>query len=674
MSSAPDDVLSLLRQRGRDLKPSDLDSLMRGVAAAPEGLAGPEWIELIDPKADAELTKALTIWRAELASADDGLDAVPAPAERLAALRAELKRCGLDGFVVPRADEHQGEYVPRRSQRLAWLTGFSGSAGLAIVLADKAAIFIDGRYTLAVRGQVDTAAFEPRQIPEESPETWIAENLAKGARLGFDPWLQTVDGYERFARAAQRVGASFVPVESNPIDAVWCDRPAPPLAPMLPHPVEFAGETSEARRKRIGEAIAAKGADVALLTAPDSIAWLLNVRGGDVPRTPFALGFALLHSDGHVDLYMDRRKIPDRTVAWLGNAVTLALPDELGAALDTMGKMGKRVLIETASAPYWAATRLQAAGVTLVREADPVALPKACKNPVELEGIRVAHRRDGAAVSRFLGWLARESKSGKLQEIEASDRLQALRQETGKLRDLSFDTISGAGPNGAIVHYRASEASQRTLEPGSLYLVDSGGQYRDGTTDITRTVAIGTPTPEMRDRFTRVLKGHIALATARFPVGTSGSQLDALARYALWQVGLDYDHGTGHGVGAYLSVHEGPHRISKMANNVALQPGMIVSNEPGYYKTGAYGIRIENLVAVKEAKIEGADRRYLEFETLTLAPIDLNCVDLSLMTDAEKAWLNAYHQRVRETVGPQVDEATRAWLIEATRAIWTMSS
>ncbi|MFI5000313.1 MAG: aminopeptidase P family protein [Reyranellales bacterium] len=674
MSSAPDDVLHLLRQRGRDLKASELASLMRGVAAAPEGLAGPEWIELIAPKADADLTKALTAWRAELAAADDGLEVAPAPPGRLAALREELKRRGLDGFVVPRADEHQGEYVPRRSQRLAWLTGFSGSAGTAIVLADRAAIFVDGRYTLAVRGQVDLKAFEPQQVPEQSPEAWIAANLPRssksgGARLGFDPWLQTVDGYERFARAAQKVGGSFMPVESNPIDAVWRDRPAPPLAPVLPHPVEFAGETSEARRKRIAESIAAKGADVALLTAPDSIAWLLNVRGGDVPRTPFALGFALLHSDGHVDLYMDRRKIPDRTVAWLGNAVTLAPPDELGAALDTMGKMAKRVLIETSTAPYWAATRLQAAGVTLVREADPVALPKACKNPVELEGIRVAHRRDGAAVSRFLGWLARESKGGKLREIEASDRLQALRQETGKLRDLSFDTISGAGPNGAIVHYRAAEATQRTLEAGSLYLVDSGGQYRDGTTDITRTVAIGTPTPEMRDRFTRVLKGHIALATARFPVGTSGSQLDALARYSLWQAGLDYDHGTGHGVGAYLSVHEGPHRISKMASTVALQPGMIVSNEPGYYKTGAYGIRIENLVAVKEATIEGADRKYLEFETLTLAPIDLACIDATLLTDAEKAWLNAYHQRVRETIGPQVDEATRAWLQEATRAL-----
>ncbi len=669
MSSAPDDVLHLLRQRGRSPDPAALEGLMRGVVAAPEGLAGPEWVELFDAQPDAELTRALTAWRAELAKADDGLHASPAPPSRLASLREELARCGLDGFVVPRADEHQGEYVPRRSQRLAWLTGFSGSAGLAIVLADKAAIFIDGRYTLAVRAQVDTEAFVPHQIPEDSPEAWIAANLPKGGKLGFDPWLQTIDGHERYARAAQRAGASFVAVEQNPIDAVWKDRPAPPLAPVLPHPVEFAGETSEQRRRRIADIVAAKGADVALLTAPDSIAWLLNVRGGDVPRTPFALGFALLHTDGHVDLYMDRRKVPARTVAWLGNAVTLAPPEELGAAIDTLGKVGKTVLVETATAPFWAATRLQAAGVAVVRDADPVALPKACKNAVELEGIRTAHRRDGAAVTRFLAWLGRESKNGKLREIEVSDRLQALRQETGKLRDLSFDTISGAGPNGAIVHYHATEATERTLEPGSLYLVDSGAQYRDGTTDITRTVGIGTATPEMRDRFTRVLKGHIALATARFPFGTTGSQLDALARTALWQVGLDYDHGTGHGVGAYLSVHEGPQRISKVANGVALQPGMIVSNEPGYYKTGAYGIRLENLLAVREAEIEGADRRYLEFETLTLAPLDLNCVDVGLLTDQEKAWLNAYHARVREVVAPQVDEATRAWLAEATRAI-----
>src|SRR5262245_20047664 len=669
MSSPPDDVLKLLHRRGRQPDPAALDSLMRGVAAAPEGLAGPEWVELIDPAADSELTRALTAWRAELAKADDGLAESPAPGSRLAALRGELARRGLDGFVVPRADEHQGEYVARRAQRLAWLTGFRGSAGLAVVLADRAAIFIDSRYTLAVRAQVDTNVFVPHQIPEQSPETWIAENLRQGGKLGFDPWLVTVDGHERFARACQRAGGEFVPVESNPVDTVWRDRPAAPLAPVLPQPDAFAGETSEAKRARIAATVKAKGADVALITAPDSIAWLLNVRGGDVPHTPFALGFALLHADGHVDLYMDRRKLPNRTLGWLGNAVTLAPPDELGAALDMLGKLGKRVLIETASAPMWAASQLQMAGAALVRDADPVALPKACKNAVELSGIRRAHHRDGAAVSRFLAWLTRESRSGTLREIEASDRLQALRQETGELRDLSFDTISGAGPNGAIVHYHASPVTERTLELGSLYLVDSGGQYRDGTTDITRTVAIGKPSAEMRDSFTRVLKGHIALAMVRFPVGTTGSQLDALARYALWQAGLDYDHGTGHGVGAYLSVHEGPQRISKTANNVALQPGMIVSNEPGYYKAGGYGIRIENLVAVRDARIEGADRSYLEFETLTLAPIDLACVEPGLLTDAERRWLNDYHRRVREAVGANVDATTRAWLEDATRAI-----
>ncbi len=669
MSSASDDVLSLLRRQGQAVDLPALESLMRGVAAAPEGLAGPEWLELVAPEADSALATALTAWRKTLAEVDDGLRASPAPPDRLTALRTELVRRGLDGFIVPRADEHQGEYVPRGSQRLAWLTGFSGSAGLAIVLADRAALFIDGRYTLAARAQVDTASFVPHQIPEQSPEAWIADNLSKGGRLGFDPWLQTLDGFERLARAAQRAGGSFVPVESNPIDAVWHDRPAPPLAPVLPHPMEFTGESSEAKRRRIADIVAARGADVALLTQPDSIAWLLNVRGGDVPRTPFALGFALLHTDGHVDLYMDRRKLPDRTVTWLGNAVTLASPDELGAALETLGRMKKRALVETSTAPYWTVTRLQSAGATLVRDADPVALPKACKNAVEMEGVRAAHRRDGAAVTRFLCWLARESAGGRLREIEVSDRLQALRQETGRLRDLSFDTISGAGPNGAIVHYHATPATERPLEPGSLYLVDSGGQYLDGTTDITRTVAVGMPTAEMRDRFTRVLKGHIALATARFPAGTTGSQLDVLARHALWQVGLDYDHGTGHGVGAYLSVHEGPHRISKAANSIALQPGMIVSNEPGYYKAGGYGIRIENLVAVKEAEIEGADRRYLEFETLTLVPIDLACIEPALLSDAEKAWLNAYHARVREVIGPQVDAPTRAWLETATRPL-----
>ena len=469
---------------------------MRGVAAAPEGLAGPEWVELIDPEADAELTKALTAWRAELATADDGLDAAPAPASRLAALRAELKRRGLDGFVVPRADEHQGEYVPRRSQRLAWLTGFTGSAGLAIVLADSAAIFVDGRYTLAVRGQVDTDAFVPHQIPEQSPEAWIAENLPQGRQAR----LRSLAADGRRPRAlraapASAPAASFVPVDSNPVDAVWRDRPPAPLAPVLPHPDEFAGESSAAKRTRIAGTVKAKGADVALITAPDSIAWLLNMRGGDVPRTPFALGFALLHGDGHVDLFMDRRKVPDRTAGLARQRRDPGAARRAGRRARHAGQGRQaRADRDRDRAGRGPPTACRRPASTLVRDADPVALPKACKNAVELEGIRARpspRRRRGQP----LPGLARRAKrkGGKLREIEASDRLQALRQETGKLRDLSFDTISGAGPNGAIVHYRASEATERTLEPGSSIWSIPAAQYRDGTTDITRTVAIGTP-------------------------------------------------------------------------------------------------------------------------------------------------------------------------------------
>ncbi|HJQ59746.1 MAG TPA: aminopeptidase P family protein, partial [Vineibacter sp.] len=550
----------------------------------------------------------------------------------------------------------------------AWLTGFTGSAGTAIVLAETAAIFVDGRYTLQVRDQVDVALFEPQKYPETTPEAWLAKTLIKGARLGFDPWLHALADAERLDKACSKAGATLVPVDGNPIDAIWTDRPPPPLAPVLPHPLELAGESAESKRARIGALVAEQGTDAALLTQPDSIAWLLNIRGGDVPRTPFPLSFALLRKDATVDLFIDSRKLTAATRAHLGNGVALHPPETLGDALGRLGAAGAKIWLDPNSAPRWALDRL-GSSATIVRETDPVALPKACKNEVELQGVRAAHKRDGGAVTRYLAWLASAAASGTLDEIAASDQLQRFRAETGAIRDLSFDTISGAGANGAIVHYHATSRTARKLTPGELYLVDSGGQYRDGTTDITRTLAIGAPSPEMRDRFTRVLKGHIALAMAKFPVGTTGSQLDALARYHLWQVGLDYDHGTGHGVGAYLSVHEGPHRISKLPNSVALKPGMIVSNEPGYYKTGAYGIRIENLVAVREAHIEGADRAYLEFETLTLAPIDLNCIDQALLTPSERTWLNAYHARVREEIGPTVDATTRAWLEAATVAI-----
>jgi Xaa-Pro aminopeptidase len=681
--TTPDDGTRTLLQRLAARIPAgaatDLEQLMQGIAAAPQGLGGPEWLELVAPYVGTPLPPAgeatgnavvqdLLALRAELAARPDGIeDAVP-PRARLDALRAELRRRNLDGFIVPRADEHQGEYVPRAARRLAWLTGFTGSAGWAVVLAEKAAIFVDGRYTLQVRDQVDTELFAPQHYPEMTPDAWLAANLPRGARFGFDPWLHALNDAERLAQACARAGAELVAVESNPVDAIWTSRPPPPLAPVIPHPLELAGEAAEAKRMRIAKLVADKGADAVLLTQPDSIAWLLNIRGGDVPRTPFPLSFALLHKEGAVDLFIDPRKLTPVVRAHLGNGVALRPPQALADALASLGAAGATLWLDPATAPRWALERL-GPDAKVVRDTDPVALPKACKNDVELQGIRAAHRRDGAAVTRYLAWLSANAASGTLDEIAASDRLQQFREETGAIRDLSFDTISGAGPNGAVVHYHATPRTARRLSPGDLYLVDSGGQYRDGTTDITRTIAIGTPDDEMRDRFTRVLKGHIALAMARFPTGTSGSQLDALARYHLWQAGLDYDHGTGHGVGAYLSVHEGPHRISKMPNTVALKPGMIVSNEPGYYKVGAWGIRIENLVAVREAVIERADRSYLEFETLTLAPIDLNCVQPALLTEAERAWLNAYHLRVRQEIGPQVDAETRAWLDEATRAI-----
>jgi Xaa-Pro aminopeptidase len=588
-------------------------------------------------------------------------------AERLEALRAELSRRGLDGFLVPRADEHQGEYVPPRAQRLKWLTGFSGSAGLAVVLRDKAAVFIDGRYTLQVTAEVDGQLYAYRHLTEQPATEWIAENLGAGKALGYDPWLHTVVEVDRYRAAAEKAGGRLVAVDGNPLDAVWANQPAPPLAPVVPHEDRFAGEGSPAKRARVADALKKDGVDAAVLTAAESIAWLLNVRGGDVEHTPLPLSFAVVGADGSAELFIDERKLAPATLAHLGNAVKVSPPASFGPALDALAK--KQVLADPSTTAAWVFDRLGKAGAQVRRGQDPCVLPRACKNAVEVEGTRRAHRRDGAALTRYLAWLAREAPKGKLREIEASDRLEAIRREGENFRDLSFSTISGAGPNGAIVHYRASPETERVLEPGTLYLVDSGAQYLDGTTDVTRTIAIGTPTAEMRDRFTRVLKGHIALATTRFPRGTSGSQLDALARHSLWQAGLDFDHGTGHGVGSYLGVHEGPHRISKMPNTQALLPGMIVSNEPGYYKTGAYGIRIENLVLVQPVEVPGAEREMLRFETLTLAPIDRNAIEPSLLTADEKAWLDAYHARVRETVTPLVDKETGAWLAEATRPI-----
>ncbi len=654
-----------------------LRALLEGVVAAPEGLDPDAWLALVgDPPLPADLKAKLRALKADMASAlPPSFAATPENAAgRLAALRAELARRGLGGFLIPRADEHQGEYVARRADRLAWLTGFTGSAGLAVVLADTAAVFVDGRYVLQARNQTDGALFEPQHLIEAPPQDWIAAKLPAGARLGFDPWLHTDAQAAALKKAADEAGGELTACDDNPLDAVWADQPPPPIAPVVPHPLELAGESAADKRKALAEAMSAKGADAVVLSLPDSIAWLLNVRGADVPHVPLALSFAILHGDGRVDWFIDRRKFTPGLAAHLGDQVAVHPPEALGPVLDQMGGEGRAAQADPATAAAWIFERLESAGAEVIKASDPCQLPKAKKNPVELDGARQAHRRDGVALTRFLAWLSRKvGEAGDnigISEIEAADRLAGFRADSGELRDLSFDTISGSGPNGAIMHYRVDEKSNRRLGRGELYLVDSGGQYADGTTDVTRTLAIGTPTAEMRERNTRVLKGHIAIARARFPRGTAGSQIDSLARLALWQVGLDYDHGTGHGVGSFLGVHEGPQRISKAGSGTALEPGMIVSNEPGYYKEGAYGIRIETLVTVVESRKQpGEEKDMLAFETLTLAPFDRSLIELALLSEEEIAWVNAYHARVSESLGPLVDQETTAWLAEATRPL-----
>jgi Xaa-Pro aminopeptidase len=665
-------LVQLLREAGSSYSPQDIDALIRGILGAPPAI-GSDWHRLVADPVPPALAKALEQRQAEMASAyRDGLSpadfAQLSRAERVARLRRELADRGLDGFVVPRSDEHQGEYVPPRGQRLAWLTGFTGSAGLAVVLCERAALFVDGRYTLQAAQQVDGDLFEIHHLIDDPPAVWLGSALKPGNILGYDPWLHTPQEAERFSAAAEKAGASLRAVDDNPLDRVWLDQPPAPLAPVVPHPDEFAGESAQSKRERIARGLVEQGVAAAVLTMPESIAWLLNIRGGDVPHTPLPLSFAILREDASVALFIDPHKLAPGLDRHLGNAVTVLPPEQLGPALDALAAESNRVQVDPASASAWIFDRLDEAGARVHRAADPCILPKACKNAVEIDGARAAHRRDGAALARFLAWLAREAPKGGLSEIGASDRLEAFRRQGEYFRDLSFATISGAGSNGAIVHYRAMPETEKRLERDTLYLLDSGAQYLDGTTDVTRTMAIGEPTQEMRDRFTRVLKGHIALALARFPKGTTGTQLDAFARRGLWQVGLDYDHGTGHGVGSYLGVHEGPQRISKAPNAQPLLPGMIVSNEPGYYKTGAYGIRIENLVLVRPVE-GGGEREMMGFETLTLAPIDRNLIEPSLLDDEEIEWLDAYHARVRETLTPLVDPDTAHWLTAATAPI-----
>jgi len=598
---------------------------------------------------------------------------------RLTDLRAQLAAQGLDGFVIPICDEHMSEYVGGYAQRLAWLTGFGGSAGTAVVLKDRAAIFVDGRYTLQVRDQVDGRFYEYLSVPATSPAAWLGEHAPEGARVGYDAWLHTQGWVEGAARALAQKAGAMVAVAANPVDAVWSARPLPSGAQAFVQPLELAGVSSEAKRAEVARWLGEQGLDACVVAALDSVAWLLNIRGADVERTPVARSFLIAQADGTADWFIAGEKVSGEVARHLGNAVRIRPYDDFAEGLGQLA--GKRVGVDPERSV--AAIYAGLAGAEVVAARDPCVLAKAIKNPAEIAGHRAAQARDGAAMVRFLHWLSLEAPKGHITEIIAAEALHQFRRECGDLRDLSFDTISGAGPNGAIVHYRVSEESNRRLDPGSVYLVDSGGQYPDGTTDITRTVWIAGEAPppaEVKDRFTRVLKGHIALARAVFPAGTNGSQLDTLARQYLWGAGLDYAHGTGHGVGSFLAVHEGPQRIAKSAGGQAgtgqpLVAGMFLSNEPGYYKAGAYGIRIENLVLVEPRGIAGGEGESLGFATLTHVPIGRELVDWALLDAGEIAWWNDYHAAVADILTPILqspivggnDGAALAWLRDQCR-------
>lgn len=647
--------------------------IFRGLAATPVADDEDAWRTLIAPNASPELLSDLRDLRARVLDSipNDGLDISKADPDRVAALRKELKRRDLDGFIIPKADEHQGEFVARRSERLQWLTGFSGSAGSAVVMRRKdAAVFVDGRYTLQVKKQVDGKLFEHVQMAERSQIDWLRDNLSSGMRLGYDPWLHTDAMRRRLKDVCEETDATLIAVQDNPVDAIWKTQPVAPISPMVPHPQKFAGESASKKRAKIAKILVEKGLDAAVLSAPDSIAWLLNIRGRDVPCTPLSLSFAVVHQSGGVELFTDPTKMAPETEAHLGPEVIVLEWEALTAELGHLGTRGCRVGVDLNMAPAKIATTLKDAGASVVGLPDPTASPKAEKNSTEQKGTRAAHLRDGIAMVQFLCWLDKEAGKGRMTEWDVGLKVDDLRAELDLHRGPSFSTIAGFGANGAVVHYRADEKKAATVKKGSLLLVDSGGQYLDGTTDVTRTVAIGKPTAEMRDRYTRVLKGHIDLARAIFPEGTSGSQIDALARKPLWDVGLDYEHGTGHGVGSYLGVHEGPQRISKFPSSVALKPGMIVSNEPGYYKTRGFGIRIENLVMVKTVKPgKGAERRLLGFENLTCAPYDLRLIDPKLLTTTQIDWVNNYHAWVKKSLTNNLDSATKRWLAAATKPI-----
>jgi Xaa-Pro aminopeptidase len=587
---------------------------------------------------------------------------------RLSALRDELARRKLTGLVVPRADQQQNEYVSPSEERLAWLTGFTGSAGLAVVLAQEAAIFVDGRYTLQARKQVDGKAWTVEPLVEPPPESWISKHLKAGDRLGFDPWLHTSAAAERLTAACAKAGAELVAVDSNPVDTVWTERPPPPIAPVSVHGPRYAGEAEAEKLGRIREEIGKLGADALVLSDSHAVAWTFNIRGADVAHTPLPLSYALVPREGRPTVFIDHRKLTNSTRDHLEQSADVREPAEMAPRLTELAKTGAPIALDSATAADALSRLISGAGGKTLRGSDPITLLKAVKNATEIEGTRSAHRRDAVALARFLAWVDREAPKGALTEIDTVEALETFRRDTGALKDVSFPTIAGTGPNGAIVHYRVTRKSNRRIAPGDLLLIDSGAQYEDGTTDVTRTIAVGEPTAEMRDRFTRVLRGHIAIARAVFPDGTSGAQLDTLARQYLWQAGVDFEHGTGHGVGSYLSVHEGPARISKLGTT-PLKRGMILSNEPGYYKTDGFGIRIENLELVVAADVTGAEKPMNAFETLTFAPIDRRLIDAKMLAAAERDWLNAYHARVRDVVHAQLHENDRLWLDVATAPV-----
>jgi Xaa-Pro aminopeptidase len=595
---------------------------------------------------------------------DDATDSSQSLA-RVAALRGLFAKYKIDGYLVPRADRHQNEYVAPSDERLAWLSGFTGSAGLAIVLKKEAVIFVDGRYTLAVRSQIDLSVFEPVPLMELPPDRWLEANLRKKMRIAYDPWLHTPGQIARFARASAQAGAELVALEPNLVDAVWDDRPQEPKGLISLHAPRFAGEASAKKLSRIQAALA--GRDALVVSDPHAVAWCFNIRGQDVSHTPLPLASALIGRSGKPRLYVDAEKLEPQVRAKLSALAAIADPEQLANDLQALGAKGKRVMFDALTVPAKLTQIFEAAGGRAEIGSDPIALMKACKNPIELEGMRQAHIRDAAAMVSFLHWFETAAATGQLTEIEAAQALETFRRATNKLKDVSFPSISAFGPNAAIPHYKVSEQSNRKIKKG-IFLIDSGAQYQDGTTDITRTLAVGEPKPDMRDRFTRVLKGHIAIARAVFPRGTSGAQIDVLARLSLWQAGLDFDHGTGHGVGSYLSVHEGPQRIAKVGAQ-PLEPGMILSNEPGYYNAGHWGIRIENLVIVEARDIAGAERECFGFETITLVPIDRALIEPKLLNAEETAWINAYHAQVRKVVSPLVEPATRKWLRAATQPI-----